>query len=156
MEVMRPEDYQRLKQRLDSLVADRTRIAARLEEARAHGDLSENAEYDAAKEEQAMSEAEIRRLHERLKNAKVVDNEAVPDDIVFVGATVRLRDTANGEEEMYRIVGEASGTFDPDSEVLEVTTESPMGQSLMKARLGETVRVDLPRGSRRFEVLEIQ
>jgi transcription elongation factor GreA len=92
-----------------------------------------------------------------LKNAQVVDESNVPDDIVFVGATVRLAEVDDDgdeiDEDTYRLVGESSGNF--DMEVIEVTANSPMGEALMKARVGETVKVDLPRGSKRFKVVEI-
>ncbi|MDX1563837.1 MAG: GreA/GreB family elongation factor, partial [Phycisphaeraceae bacterium] len=81
------------------------------------------------------------------------DQVEIPDDMVFLGATVKLRDTATDDEDLYRLVGESSGSFDAD--VVEVTASSPMGEALMKARVGETVRVDLPRGTRRFEIIEI-
>ena len=72
--------------------------------------------------------------------------------MVFIGATVRLRDTDSGKENLYRLVGELSDT---DADYVEVTPNSPMGMSLMKARVGETVMVDLPRGQRRFEIVEV-
>jgi len=108
-------------------------------------------------DEQGLNEAEVRRLEERLKSAKVVNEDDVPDDIVFVGATVRLAEVDEDGDEVdqdtYRLVGESSGNFDLD--VIEVTGNSPMGEALMKARLGETVKVDLPKGTKRFKVLEI-
>jgi len=75
--------------------------------------------------------------------------------MVFVGATVKLRDAADGSEDLYKLVGEASGTFDFDAEEIEVTTSSPMGEVLLKARVGETIKVDLPRGSKRYEIVQI-
>jgi len=120
------------------------------------GDLKENAEYHAAREDQGLAEAEIRRLEKRLATSKVADGTAVPDDIAFLGSVVRLRDVENGREEFYKLVGESTGRFDPDAEHIEVTTGSPMGEALMKRRVGESIKVDLPRGTRRFEVVEIQ
>ncbi|NJN40487.1 MAG: hypothetical protein HC807_06130 [Gammaproteobacteria bacterium] len=89
----------------------------------------------------------------RLKNAKTVDDSALPEDMVFLGMVVRLRDTDNDDEDLYKLVGESSGTFDSDE--IEVTVSSPMGAALFKARVGEVVRVDLPRGTKRFEVIAI-
>ncbi len=152
MEFITPEERVQLEAKLGELKAKRPAIARRIGEARDLGDLSENAEYHAAREDQGLMEAEIRRLEERLKNAKTVDQGDIPEDMVFLGATVKLRDE-DGDEDLYRLVGESSGNF--DAEVIEVTAGSPMGEALMKARVGETVRVDLPRGSKRFEILEI-
>ncbi len=153
MEFITNEERETLQKRLDELIVNRPIISKRIAEARELGDLSENAEYHAAREEQGLQEAEIRRIEERLKSAKTVDNEAIPDDIVFLGATVKLRDEGNDDEDMYRLVGEASGNFDLD--VIEVTAGSPMGEALMKARVGETIKVDMPRGTKRFTILEI-
>jgi transcription elongation GreA/GreB family factor len=83
----------------------------------------------------------------------VTDGNAGSVDIVFIGATVNLRDVESQSEELYRLVGEATGTF--EAEYVEVTPNSPMGMALMKARIGEVVRVDLRRGERRFEIVEI-
>jgi transcription elongation factor GreA len=152
MEFITPEERDTIQARLDELIAQRPLISKRIGEARALGDLSENAEYHAAREDQGLMEAEIRRLEDRLKNAKTVDQDDVPEDMVFLGATVKLVDE-EGDEDLYRLVGESSGKFDFD--VIEVTAASPMGEALMKARVGETVRVDLPKGTKRFTILEI-
>ncbi len=153
MEYISAEDRQQLEEKLDELKGKRTALSTRIGEARELGDLSENAEYHAAREEQGLNEAEIRRLEQRLKDAKVVDDSEIPEDMVFLGATVKLRDVEDGDEDLYRLVGEASGSF--DFEVIEVTAASPMGEALMKARVGETIRVDLPKGTKRFEIVEI-
>ncbi|MEM1208870.1 MAG: transcription elongation factor GreA [Planctomycetota bacterium] len=153
MELITQEEQQRLQERLDELKARRPEISQRIATARADGDLKENADYHAARDDQGMNEAEIRRLEERIANASVADDEGVPDDMVFLGATVKLRDADDDTEDLYKLVGESSGRFDGDA--IEVTAGSPMGEVLMKARVGETVRVDLPRGSKRFEVVEI-
>ncbi|MDX1683212.1 MAG: transcription elongation factor GreA [Phycisphaeraceae bacterium] len=155
MDFVTREEKEQLEARLKELKANRPELSERIAEARALGDLKENAEYHAAREDQGMQEAEIRRLEERLKKVKVADDVEVPEDMVFLGATVRLRDTESDEEELYKLVGEVSGNFDFDAEAIEVTTGSPMGESLMKARVGETVKVDLPKGTRRFEIVEI-
>jgi transcription elongation factor GreA len=142
-----------LAAKLDELKAKRPVITQRIAEARALGDLKENAEYHSARDEQGLNEAEIRRIEERLTTAQVTDGSDVPDDMVFLGAVVKLKDTDNGDEDLYKLVGEASGRFDADE--IEVTTSSPMGEALMKSRVGDVVKVDLPRGTKRFEVLEI-
>jgi len=155
MDYITAEEKSRLEAQLQGCMAKRKKLSRRLEEARELGDLRENAEYHAAREDQGMNEARIREIESRLSGCIVLSDEAVPEDMVFVGATVKLRDTKTGDEDMYRLVGESSGRFD-DDEVIEVTSNSPLGQALMKARIGETVRVDLRRGPRRFEIMEIQ
>jgi len=157
MEFLTPEDKEQLEARLAECEAKRPEITKRIAEARALGDLKENAEYHAAREEQGLNEAEIRRIQTKLKNAKVVSDQEVPDDMVFLGATVKLvevdEDGEEGDEDLYKLVGESSGQFDMD--VIEVTANSPMGEAIMKARLGEVVKVDLPRGAKRYRVAEI-
>ena len=157
MEFISQEDKQQLEAKLEELIAKRPQITNRIAEARALGDLKENAEYHAAREDQGMNEAEIRRIEERLATAQVVEDGTVPDDMVFLGATVKLIEIDDDgdeiDEDVYKLVGESTGSFDLDC--IEVTASSPMGESLMKARVGETVRVDLPRGTKRFKIAEI-
>ena len=132
---------------------DRPAVIQAIADARAHGDLSENAEYHASREDKAMNDAKIKQIEGRIANAQVADSSGLPDDMVFVGATVRLRDEARGKTDLFRLVGQATGRLDLD--YIEVTTTSPMGMSLMKARVGEVVRVDLPRGEKHFTIVEI-
>lgn len=153
MDFITADEKKQVEEKLAELKARRPEITQRIAEARALGDLKENAEYHAARDDQGLNEAEIRRLEERLKNAKVADSVEVPEDMVFLGATVKLRDLDDDSEDLYTLVGEATGNFDADE--IEVTTGSPMGESLLKARVGETVKVELPRGEKRFEILEI-
>lgn len=153
MEFVTREEKETLEKKLAALKARRPEITTRIAEARALGDLKENAEYHAAREEQGMDEAEIRRLEERLSKVQIADDVEVPEDMVFLGAVVRLKDLSDDDEDLYKLVGESSGRF--DAEEIEVTASSPMGAALMKARVGQTVKVDLPRGTKRFEILEI-
>jgi transcription elongation factor GreA len=153
MEIISPADRAKLEQQLKELVALRPVLATRIAEARALGDLKENADYHAAREEQGLNEAKIRDLENRLRTAHVAGESSVPKDMVFLGAVVRLRDTANGQMVAYKLVGQM--TDDESDDYIEVTTSSPIGSSLMRARIGEVVRVDLPRGEKRFEIVEI-
>ena len=153
MDVITAAEKDKLQERLDALLANRSVISDRIAEARALGDLKENAEYHAAREQQGMEEAEIKRLEERLSSAHVVDESKTADGVVFIGSTVKLREEDDDEIETYRLVGEASGSDDPD--IIEVTATSPMGEALMKARVGEIVRVNAPRGVKCFEVIEV-
>ncbi|HEB60958.1 MAG TPA: transcription elongation factor GreA [Phycisphaeraceae bacterium] len=153
MEFMTREDKEYLENKLKELIAKRPLISNRIAEARALGDLRENADYHAAREDQGMNEAEIRRIEERLKNSVVTDDMIKPDDVVFLGATVRMREVDSDDEDLYKLVGEATGDFTLD--YFEVTPASPMGEALLKARVGEIIRVDTPKGIKKFEVLEI-
>ena len=100
-----------------------------------------------------MNNAKIKEIEARLANSQVTDELDIPDDMVFVGATVKLREVDTGDEDLYKIVGTASGDFSLD--YIEVTSTSPLGEALMKARVGDVVRVDLPKGPTQFEVLEL-
>ena len=153
MEFITPAERDQIKSRLDELIARRPVLSQRIADARALGDLKENGDYHAAREEQAIDESEIRRLPDRLGRAKVVEENSAPADLVFLGAMVRLRDVANGDEDVFKLVGEASG--DLSVEYVEVTVTSPMGEALLKARVGEVIRVDAPRGVKRFEIIQI-
>jgi len=153
MEFITEEEKQQLEKKVEELKARRPEISNRIAEARALGDLKENAEYHSARDEQGMVEAEIRRLEERLKTASVAKDSEIPEDMVFLGATVKLRDLEDDDEDLYKLVGESTGSFSLD--FIEVTAQSPMGEALMKARVGETVKVNLPKGTKRFEVVEI-
>lgn len=153
MEFLTQEERDMLQTRLDKLRANRPILALRIAEARALGDLKENADYHAAREDQAMEEADIRSLEERLAGVKVLESATAVEGLVFLGATVRLREVDSGDEDLYRLVGESTGSA--TLEYIEVTASSPMGESLMKARIGEVIRVDAPRRVMRFEIVEI-
>ncbi len=154
MHYLRPEDKDLLEKKLREFKKLRKVLSDRIGRAREMGDLRENAEYHTAKDDQGHNERKIRDIEEKLASAVVVGDEELPEGMVFVGATVRLRDVKSGDEELYSLVGEVTGDLDDD--LIQVTPNSPMGMALMKARVGETVRVDLPRGSRQFEIVEIQ
>ena len=153
MDFITSDEKSQLEQQLRDLVAARRTLTERIATARALGDLKENAEYHAAREDQGLNEAKIRELEERLRTAQVADDAEVPEDMVFIGATVLLRDLQSNEEDFYRLVGNQTGEFSLD--FIEVSTNSPMGVALMKARVGESIRVDLPKGTRRFEIVKI-
>jgi transcription elongation factor GreA len=153
MEYMTQDDKDRLEKELKDRTKKRRELSNRIGRAREMGDLKENAEYHAAREDQGMNEARIHDLKEKLSNVVIADTEVVPDDMVFVGSTVKLKDTVTGNEEIYKLVGEVSGTFNP--ELIEVTPNSSLGMGLMKAKIGESVSVDLPRGSKTYKIVEI-
>jgi transcription elongation factor GreA len=153
MNYMTAEDKARIEEQLKELKGRRKGLSDRIGRARELGDLSENAEYHSAKEDQGHNERKIRDLEEKLASAVVVDPQDLPEGMAFVGATVRLRDMNSGDEDLYRLVGDLTGATDAD--YVEVTPNSPIGLSLLKARVGDTFRVDLPRGERRFEIVAI-
>jgi transcription elongation factor GreA len=153
MNYMTAEDKVRIEEQLKELKGRRKGLSDRIGRARELGDLSENAEYHSAKEDQGHNERKIRDLEEKLASAVVVDPQDLPEGMAFVGATVRLRDVNSGDEDLYRLVGDLTGAADVD--YVEVTPNSPIGLSLLKARVGDTFKVDLPRGERRFEIVAI-
>ena len=154
MEVITPDEKAKLEERLKALRSNRAVISSRIAEARELGDLKENAEYHAAREQQGLEEAEIRRLEERIATAQVInDDSPIAKDVVFLGSLVKLRDLDDDEEELYRLVGES--TDNDQSDIIEVTVTSPMGEALMKSRVGETIRVNAPRGVKRFQIVEL-
>ncbi len=152
MELMTRADRERLERQLAQLHSLDLDLARRIAEARGQGDLRENADYHASREDKSHNDAKIRDLQARLAGAQVIDENSVPKDMVFVGAVVRLRDEGSGSEVTYRIVATLS---EEEGAHRELTGSSPMGEALMKARVGDTVKVHLPRGERRLTVLEI-
>jgi transcription elongation factor GreA len=157
MDMVTQAEKEQLEARLAALIANRPVVTNRIAEARALGDLKENGDYHAAREQQAMEESEIRRLGDRLKNVQVVDAATMAsvkaDGVVFLGAIVKLEEVGNGDTDTYKIVGESSNN--PLSEHIEVTATSPMGEALMKARVGAVIRVNAPRGVKQFKIVEI-
>jgi len=154
MDLITKGEKEQIEARLAELIANRAVLSERIAEARALGDLSENAEYHAAREQQGMDEAEIRRLEGRLATAQVVDDSKAKEaSVVFLGSMVKIRDIDTGDEDMVKLVGEFSNNTPDDYD--EVTLTSPMGEALLKARVGETIRFNAPRGVKRFEIIEL-
>jgi transcription elongation factor GreA len=154
MDQMTQDEKKQIEGRLNELIANRKKISQRIAEARELGDLKENAEYHSVREQQGLEEAEIRRLEERIANAHVVDGDLARDAaVVFLGSVVRIKEVGADDVEVLKVVGDFSEN--PPDDYDEVTVTSPMGEALMKARVGETVRVNAPRGVKRFEILEI-
>src|ERR1035437_3112849 len=152
-QLLTQEEKSKLASDLKKMIERRPVIAKAIAEAREKGDLRENADYHAARDEYALNESRIKNLEERLKNVTVVDTSSVPDDMVFLGSTVKVKDLKTGDEEVFRIVGEA-GRIDVDSEIMEVSAKSPLGEALMRARIGQKVNVNLPHGTIKYEILE--
>ena len=151
--ILTPEGYDSLKQELDILRGDRRReIAERIRTAREFGDIAENAEYDDAKNEQAMLEHRIAQLEERLTNARVIETGKVDTSVVSVGAKVKLRDVDAKRTDEYFIVGSAEA----NPAELKLSNESPVGKAIIGKKKGETVEVATPRGSLKYKILDIQ
>lgn len=147
-----PEEITKREERLEYLkTTRRLEIAEALKVARAFGDLSENAEYDAAKNEQAKNEYDIVQLETELKNAKVIDEASIDTTAVNVGATVKLTNLADKSKLAYQIVGSAE--TDPLNG--RISNESPIGKALLGHRSGETVEVATPGGTLKLKINSI-
>jgi len=146
------EGRERLINELEHLKGDKRRQIARdLAEARAHGDLSENAEYDAAKEAQALNEKKIAQLEESLAGARVIDEEAMPKDQALIGARVTVFDEDTGEEYDYILVAEEESDFDTG----RISVDSPVGKALLGHKVGEEVDVQVPAGTITYVIRRI-
>jgi transcription elongation factor GreA len=148
--ILTPEGLEKLKAEIEYLATDKRReVAQRIKEAREFGDISENSEYDDAKNEQAMLEARIAQLEDKLRAAQVIDPSELDADVVRVGSTVRGQDE-RGKTFTYTIVG--STEADPGTKRL--SNESPVGKGLVGRRKGDTVTVQLPTGKSRELTIE--
>ena len=151
--ILTPEGYEKLKHEVDLLRGDKRReVAERIRVAREFGDIAENAEYDDAKNEQAMLEHKIAQLEDRLLTARVITKKEISKDMVSIGSRVRLRDVAAKQTFEYHIVGSAEANPAEN----KLSNESPVGKAIMGHKKGETVEVSAPRGSLKFKILEIK
>ena len=151
--ILTREGYTKLRKEIEQLSTTRRReVAERIKVAREFGDIAENAEYDAAKNEQAMLEARIAKLEERLAAARVIEKRDILKDVVSVGSTVRLRDVDAKQTVEYRIVGSAEA----NPAELKLSNESPVGRAIIGHKKGETIEVATPRGSLKYKILEIK
>jgi transcription elongation factor GreA len=144
--VITPEGLKKLKGELEEMVTTKRReVAERIKEAREFGDIAENAEYDDAKNEQAMLEARIASVEERIRRATVIDDKHIDTEAVGVGAVVHVKDQKSGDSQKFQIVGSAEAN--PTDHKL--SNESPVGKALLGHKRGEIVTVDVPRGPKR-------
>ena len=151
--ILTKEGYDKLKQEIEYLSnAKRREVAERIKQAREFGDIAENAEYDDAKNEQALLEHRISLLEERLRAARVIDKKDVVKDVVSIGSTVRLRDMDANKTFEYRIVGSAESNPAEN----KLSNESPVGRAILGRKKGEVVEVVAPRGALKFKILEIK
>lgn len=146
------EGLKKLEEELEYLKGEkRKEIADRIKQALAFGDISENSEYDEAKNEQAQNEVRIAQLESMLKNASIIDEEEVDTKVVSLGARVKIVDVKSKDEYDYQIVGSAEA--DPTSN--RISNESPVGSALLGHKAGDAVEVEVPGGKIKYKILEI-
>ena len=154
MQFVSAEEKAQMEKKRQELFDLQIEVQERIRKAAALGDLSENAEYHFAKEENRAVQRQLAELEMKLRAVAVVSSSDVPDGMVFLGHTVKLLDLDDDSEQLVKLVGEAvpaSGV----SDVMPVSINSPMGEALMKAHVGDTVKVKAPRGVNEFKILEI-
>ncbi|WP_406677536.1 transcription elongation factor GreA [Moorella sp. ACPs] len=142
----------KLEEELEYLKSVKRReVAERLKQAIEFGDLSENSEYEDAKNEQAFIEGRILTLEKKLRNARVIDASEVPDDVVSLGSRVTLKDMDAGEELQYEIVG----SMEADPSENRISNESPVGKAILGHRIGEIINIQVPAGTLRYQIVNI-
>jgi transcription elongation factor GreA len=151
--ILTPEGFKKLQEEIDHLRGEKRReVAERIRVAREFGDIAENAEYDDAKNEQAMLEHKIAQLEERLLSARVITKKEISKDQVSVGSRVVLRDVKARKEVEYYIVGSAEANPAQN----KLSNESPVGKAIMGHKKGDVVEVSAPRGAIKFKIMEIK
>lgn len=151
--IMTYEGIKKLEEELEYLkTVKRKEITEKIKVALGYGDLSENSEYDEAKNEQAFVEGRIMQLENMLKNATIVDESEIPTDVVSIGSKVKVKDYDFDEEVEYTIVGSAEA--DPMN--YKISNESPVGNALMGKKVGDVIEVSVPGGISKFEILGIR
>lgn len=147
-----PEGLQKLKDELNHLIhVERPNIVVAIQEARDKGDLSENAEYDAAKEAQGLLEAKIAELQDLIFNARILDESKIDTSKVLLYSTVKLKNLMLNKEMVYSIVPEKEANFKEG----KISINSPIGQGLLGKKVGEIAEIAVPAGKMKFEILEI-
>ena len=151
--ILTPAGMKKLQAELDELTGEgRREVAERIKDARGYGEIAENAEYDDAKNEQAMLEARIAQLEERIRSAKVVTKKSVSKDTVQVGNIVHVKDEKTGKSQKFTIVGSAEA----DPAEMKVSNESPIGSALMGGKRNQVVTVKVARGpARKLKITKI-
>src|SRR3954462_9399866 len=152
--ILTPQGLEELKAKIEHLAGARRReVAERIKEAREFGDISENSEYDDAKNEQAMLERQISELEEKLRSASIIDEKAVTNEVVSVGVTVHVKDQKTDKSVKYKIVGSAEANPSEN----KLSNESPVGKALIGKKRGDLVSVPVPRGpARKLKITKIE
>ena len=151
--ILTQQGLEDLKAKIEDLsTRRREEVAERIKEARAFGDISENSEYDDAKNEQAMLEKQISDLEDKLRNSRVIDESEVTTEAVGVGVTVHVKDQKTDKSIKYHVVGSAEANISEN----KLSNESPVGKAIIGHKKGDTVEVVAPRGSMKYKILEIK
>ena len=151
--ILTEEGHQKLKEEIEYLTGTKRReVSARIKTAREFGDISENSEYDDAKNEQAQVEQRIQMLDQRLRNARIIDTEHVSTEAVAIGTKVTLKDLETKKNVVYAIVGSAEA--DPRNH--RVSHESPVGRTLLGHKKGEKITIPAPRGPLQYQIMKIE
>jgi transcription elongation factor GreA len=147
-----PEGLKKLKDELNQLKdVERPKASQAIAEARDKGDLSENAEYDAAKEAQGLLELKISKLEEVVANARVIDESQLDTSKVLVHSHVKIKNMTNGAEMKYKLVAQSEA----DLKTGKISVDSPIGKGLLGKKVGDTAEIEVPNGTVKFEVIEI-
>jgi len=147
------EGYEKLKKELEHLKTKKRRqFSQEIGKARALGDISENAEYDAAKEAQGLNEKRISEIEDSLARAQIIDESRMSSDEVLIGATVKIEDIGTSEEETYMLVSETEADFANGS----ISVISPVGKALIGHRKGDVIDIDVPAGTLKYRIIEIR
>ncbi|MBI2428513.1 MAG: transcription elongation factor GreA [Ignavibacteriales bacterium] len=135
----------------EMMIHGRAQVAQKIAEARGHGDLSENAEYDAAREEQRHLEYRISKLEETLSKSRIIDSKDLPTDKVYILSKVTVKDSKNGKKIQYQLVSPEEADFDLN----KISSTSPIGKGLLGKKVGEIVEIKVPAGLFTYEIIEI-
>jgi len=150
--ILTQEGLRRIEEELEELKTIRRKeVAERIKQALAFGDISENSEYDEAKNEQARVEERIAKLEATLRKARIIDESEITNEVVSIGSTVKVRDLEFDEEVEYTIVGSAEA----DPYELKISNESPVGKALLGKKVGEIVEIHVPDGVTKYQIVDI-
>lgn len=147
-----PDGFEKLRKELEHLKTTKRReISKEIGKARAHGDISENAEYDAAKDAQGLNEKHVSELEDKLSRAQIIDESQMSSDEVLIGATVKMVDLKTDDEDVYTLVSEAEADFAAG----KISVTSPVGKTLLGHKIGDTVEIVVPAGTLKYKITEI-
>ena len=147
-----PGGFEKIKKKLEHLKTKKRReISKEIGEARAHGDISENAEYDAAKDAQGLNEKRISEFEDKLSQAQIIDESQMSTDEVLIGATAKVVDLETDGEEIYILVSEAEADFANG----KISVTSPVGKALLGHKIGDTIEINVPAGTLKYKITEI-
>jgi len=146
------DGFNKIQKQLEDLKKERVKIARAIEEARLQGDISENAEYDAAKDAQAHNAAAIAEVENKLASVRIIEDQNIPGDAIYIGAVVSLKDLDTGEEPTYMLVSQEEA----DYEANKISITSPIGAGLLGKAANEEIELEVPAGKLRYKILKIK